>query len=228
MSTGMLVSRRALAVIVFVAITVGSAIGWALADVSAGDPNAPTTPVTTIQRVSPRIAVAFPVLRKPQDASEAQQLPAVAFVMSMLASQTPNGTGQANSELARRVSQAGDDAEYLVPGNEVVCMVSITAGRATGGGCAPASSVETVGTTSLTVSPGGYELTGILPRGTSDARIVDATGHTTTVVANANRAFRFFTATPLARLEYQLPGGGEHVGSLAPPPSPRAPSVPAG
>jgi len=222
-------SKRALAAIALGVIAGGSAAGFALADTSTGAANSQTTTVASIQQVPPRIAAAFPALRKALDASEAQQLPAVAQVMSILASHDePGSTGGANSELARRISQAGEDAEYLVPGNEVLCMVSITVGHATGGGCAPASSVQTAGTTSLTVVPGGYEVSGILPSGTSNVKITDANGQTSTVAANANRAFQFFSAAPLARLAYELPGGGQHVGSLALPPAPGVPPPPAG
>jgi len=217
-------SKRALAAIALGVIAGGSAAGFALAATSSGGASNQATTVATIQQVPPRIAAAFPALQKSLDASEAQQLPAVADVMSVLASRDePGSTGGANSELARRISQVEEDAEYLVPGNEVLCMVSITAGHATGAGCAPASSIETTGTTSLTVVPGGYEVSGILPAGTSDVRITDAGGHATTVAANANRAFHFFSAAPLARLVYDLPGGAQHVGSLA---LPSAPGVP--
>jgi hypothetical protein len=220
-------STRAVAAIVLGVIAGGSAGVFVLADQSRGDASSQTTPAR-IQQVSPRIAAAFPALLRILDASEAQQLPAVAQVMSMLAGQDESNTGQANSGLARRIAQVGENAEYLVPGNEVLCVASITAGRATGGGCAPASSVEAVGTTSLTVLPGGYDVTGILPKGITDVRITNALGETTTVAANANRAFHFFSAVPLARLEYDLPGGGLHAGSLALPPPPRLPPPPAG
>jgi hypothetical protein len=172
------------------------------------------------------MVAAFPALGKPLDASEAQQLPAVAEVMGMLAGQDEPNTAGANTELARRISQVGEDAEYLVPGNDVVCLVSITVGQAAGGGCAQASSVEATGTTSLTVVPQGYEVTGILPRGTREVDIVDTGGHRNTVVANANRAFHFVSAVSLAYLVYELPGGGQHVGSLALPSPPDAPAPP--
>jgi hypothetical protein len=200
-----------------------SAGGFALADESRGDANPQTTPPESIQQVPAGIAAAFPALRRALDPSEARQLPAVAQVMSMLASQGGSNAGTANSGLARRISQAGEDAEYLVPGNEVLCIVSITAGRATGGGCAPAPSVEAEGTTSLTVLPGGYELTGILPRGATDASITNALGDTATVAANENRAVHFFSPVPLVRLVCDLPAGGRHVGSLALPPPPHVP-----
>jgi hypothetical protein len=221
-------SRRALGAVVLGAIAGGSAGGFALADASVGDTSAQATVAARIERVPPRIAAAFPALRQALDASEAQQLPAVTHVMEMLESQDTPKTGEANSELARRISQAGEDAEYLVPGNEVLCMVSIASGRATGGGCAPASSVETVGTTSVTVVPGGYAVTGILPMGTTDVTISDATGRTFTVVANANHAFHFFSAAPLSQLAYGLPVGGRHVGSLALPSPPDLPPPPGG
>ncbi len=222
-------SKRALAAIALGVIAGGCAAGFAVADTSTGAANNQTTTVAGIQQVPPRIAAAFPALRKALDASEAQQLPEVADVMSILESHDePGSTGGANSGLARRISQAGEDAEYLVPGNEVLCMVSITVGHATGGGCAPASSIETTGTTSLTVVPGGYEVSGILPSGISDVRITDASGQTTTVAANANRAFQFFSAGPLTKLVYDLPGGGQHVGSLALPPAPGISPPPAG
>jgi hypothetical protein len=166
-------SRRALTAIVLGMIAGGSAGAFAIAAQSAGDTNNQTTTVARIQQVPPGIAAAFPALRKALDASEAQQLPAVAHVIGMLASQDQPHTGGANSELARRISQFGEDAEYLVPGNEVVCVVSIADGHPIGAGCAPASSVETEGTTSLTVVPGGYDVTGILPKGTADVRITD-------------------------------------------------------
>jgi hypothetical protein len=218
-----------LAAIVLGVIAGGSASAFALANTSTGSANEQTTAGATIQQVPPGIAVAFPVLRKALDASEAQQLPVVAHVMSILGSQDePGSTGGANSELARRVSQVGEDAEYLVPGNEVLCMVSITLGHPTGGGCAPASSLEANGTTSLTVVPGGYQVSGLLPNGTSNVRITDASGQTSTVAVNANRAFHFYSAAPLARLVYDLPGGGQHVGSLTLPPPPDVAPPPAG
>lgn len=223
------IPKRLLVTITLGVIAGGSAAGFALADTSTGNANSQATTAATIKEVPARIAAEFPALRKALDASEAQQLPAVAKIMSMLASQDePAETGGANSELARRISQVGEDAEYLVPGNEVLCMVSITVGHATGGGCAPASSVERTGTTSLTVVPGGYEVSGILPAGTSDVNITDSSGHTTTVSANADHAFQFFSAAPLARCAYDLPGGGQHVGSLELPPAPDVPPPPAG
>jgi hypothetical protein len=211
-------SKRALTAIVLGMIAGGSAARFAIADQSAGDTNSQATTVAMIQQVPPRIAAAFPALRKTLDAGEAQQLPEVARVMSVLESKAEANTGGANSELARRISQLGEDAEYLVPGREVLCVVSITAGHPTGGGCALLASVDAFGTTSLTVVPGGYEVTGILPNGTADARITDAGGQTTTVMPNANRAFQFFGTGPLARLAYRLAGGAQHVGSLTLPP----------
>jgi hypothetical protein len=207
-----------LTAIVLGMIAGGSASTFAIADQSAGDSNGQTTTVAIIQYVPPRIAVSFPDLRKALDASEAQQLSAVTRVMSMLESTDEPNTGGANGALARRISQSEGDAEYLVPGSEVLCIVSITVGHPTGGGCAPLSSVDAFGTTSLTVVPGGYELTGILPKGTADVRITDEGGQTTTVMPNANRAFQFFSAAPLVRLAYRLPSGAERVGSLALPP----------
>ncbi|MGP8241782.1 MAG: hypothetical protein ACLQQB_08480, partial [Solirubrobacteraceae bacterium] len=151
--------------------------------------------------------------------------PAVAKVMGTIASEDEAGAdGGANSELARRVSQNGENAEYVVPGNEVVCLVAISVGHATGGGCAPASSVESKGTTSLTVVPGGYEVSGILPTGTSEVSITTSSGNTTAVDANANHAFEFYSAAPLAKLVYALPDGGEHEGSLELPAPAHAPS----
>jgi hypothetical protein len=217
---------RALTAIVLGVIAGGSAAGFALADTST-DTATQTTTVAAIQQVPPSIAAAFPALRKALDSSEAQQLPEVAQVMSILTSRGALASaGGANSALARRISRAGEDAEYLVPGNAVLCMVSV--GHATGGGCAPQSSVETAGSTSMTVVPGGYEVSGILPRSTSTVSITDASGQTSTVAANANHAFHYFSAAPLARLAYDLPSGGQHVGSLALPPPPDIPPPPAG
>jgi len=223
------IHQRALTAIVLGMIAGGSAAGFALADTSTGAANTQTTTVATIQQVPPSIAAAFPALRKALDASEAQQLPEVAQVMSNLTSRDALASaGGANGALARRISQAGEDAEYLVPGNAVLCMVSITVGHATGGGCAPQSSVESTGSTSLTVVPGGYEVSGILPTSTSTVSITDSSGKTSTVAANANHAFHYFSAAPLARLAYDLPGGSQHVGSLALPPAPDLPPPPAG
>jgi hypothetical protein len=216
-------STLAIAAIVLGVIAGGSAGGFALADQSSVEAHTQTSPTATLQRVPPRIAAAFPALGKALDASEAQQLPLVAQVMSVLAGQSEANTGGANSGLARRISLVGEDAEYLVPGNEVLCIVAIATGRARAGGCAPATSLETVGTTSLTVVPGGYELTGILPEGTRQVSVTDAPGETTVVAANANRAFHFFSAARLAELVYDLPGGGRHVGSLALPDPPHLP-----
>jgi hypothetical protein len=208
-------------------IVTGSLTALALGDSSNGDTSAsPAAP--TIKQVPPRIAAEFPALAKAIGAGEAQQLPAVARVMGTLASDGELAAGgEANSALARRVSQEGENAEYVVPGNEVVCLVAISVGHATGGGCAPASSVETKGTTSLTVVPGGYEVSGILPTGTSDVTITTTSGSATVVDANANHAFEFYSAVPLAKLVYSLPAGGEHEGSLELPPPAHAPS-PAG
>jgi hypothetical protein len=149
--------------------------------------------------------------------------------MNVLASRDePAEIAGANSELARRISQDGENAEYVVPGSEVVCMVAISVGHPTGGGCASASSVETTGTTSLTVVPGGYEVSGILPAGTRDVRITNTSQQTTVVAANENHAFEFFSAAPLAKLSYALPSGGVHEGSLELLPPPDAPPPPAG
>jgi hypothetical protein len=216
------------AVIVLGVIAGGSVGASALADQSRGGADTQMTPLAIIQQVPPRIGAAFPALLRPLDPSEARQLPVVAQVVDVLASRDESNTGGANSGLARRISQVGQDAEYLVPGNEVLCIVSVTVGHATGGGCAPASSVETEGTTSLTVIAGGYVVTGILPEGTADVRITDALGETTTVAANANRAFHFFSVAPLARLVYDRPSGGRHAGSLELPPPPHVPLPRAG
>lgn len=222
------IPKRGLVAIVLAVLAGGSAAGFALAD-TPGASSSQTPPAASIQQVPPRIAAEFPALRKTLDASEAQQLPEVAQVMSNLESHSElAGTAGPNSQLARRISGSGEDAEYLVPGNEVLCMVSITVGHPTGGGCAPASSVESTGTTSLTVVPGGYEVSGILPDGTSDVRITDASGQTTTVAANANHAFAYFSPGPLSHLSYDLPGGGQHVGDLSLPAPPDAPAPPAG
>jgi hypothetical protein len=172
-----------------------------------------------IRQVPPRLAADFPALLKTVDTSEAPQLAGVAKVMGVLASRDePAVIGEANPELARRISDDGEDAEYLVPGNEVLCMVVIAAGHGTGGGCAPVSSVEADGTTSLTVVPGGYEVSGILPIGTSSVSISTTTGQTTVVAANADHAFEFLSAVPLSKLVYSLPSGAQHTGSLDLPP----------
>jgi hypothetical protein len=217
--------RRLLLGVLAALIVASSATAFALADTSTGS----GSPAATITQVPAKTAAEFPALRKAIDQSEAQQFPDVAKVMATLASRDePAEIGGANSELARRISQDGENAEYVVPGNEVVCMVSITVGHATGGGCAQSSSVEKTGTTSLTVVPGGYEVSGILPTGTATVSITSASGQTTDVAANANHAFEFYSAAPLAKLSYVLPDGGEHEGSLALPAPPNAPSPPAG
>jgi hypothetical protein len=206
----------------------GSATAIAIADGTAGGTGAgPAVPVVT--QVPPRMGAEFPALRNARDASEARELPAVEAAMSRI-----SGTGElgassgANTELARRISQDGETAEWIVPGNEVLCMVSITMGHATGGGCAPSSSVENTGTTSLTVVAGGYELSGILPSGTNDISITNMGKQTTVVAANPNHAFEFFSATPLEKLSYALPGGGTHEGSLELPAAQDAPPPTAG
>jgi hypothetical protein len=218
------IHRRVLGAVAAGVIVMGSLTALALGDSSSGDMSAmPAAP--TIKRVPARIAAEFPALTKAIGADEAQQLPAVARVMGTLAREgNAAGQGGANSALARRVSQDGENAEYVVPGNEVVCLVAISVGHATGGGCAPAPSVEAKGTTSLTVVPGGYEVSGILPTGTADVTITASNGSATVVDANANHAFEFYSAVPLAKLVYSLPGGGEHEGSLELPPPAHAPS----
>ncbi len=217
------IHRRALGAVTVGMIVAGSVTALALADSSTGASGPAAVP--TIKQVPARIAAEFPALGKAIGAGEAQQLPAVAKVMGTIASEDEAGAdGGANSELARRVSQNGENAEYVVPGNEVVCLVAISVGHATGGGCAPASSVESKGTTSLTVVPGGYEVSGILPTGTSEVSITTSSGNTTAVDANANHAFEFYSAAPLAKLVYALPDGGEHEGSLELPAPAHAPS----
>jgi hypothetical protein len=221
------IPRRALAAVAVGVILTGSLAALALGDSSSGNPSG-SSAAPTIKQVPPKIAAEFPALANAIGASEAQQLPTVARVMGTLASDGAlAANGEANSGLARRVSRDGENAEYVVPGNEVVCVVAISVGHATGGGCAPASSVETNGTTSLTVVPGGYEVSGILPTGTRDVTITTASGDSTVVNANANHAFEFYSAAPLAKLVYSLPGGGQHEGSLELPPPAHAPS-PAG
>jgi hypothetical protein len=221
------IHRRALSAVAAVVIVAGSLTALALGDTSAGSTSG-SPGVPAIKQVPAGIAAEFPALAKSISADEAQQLPTVARVMGTLASEGELAeAGGANSALARRVSQDGDNAEYLVPGNEVVCLVAISVGHPTGGGCAPASSVETKGTTSLTVVPGGYEVSGILPTGTSDVTITTTSGTATVVDANANHAFEFYSAAPLSKLAYSLPAGGQHEGSLELPPLTNAPS-PAG
>ena len=208
-------------------ILAGSLTALALGDSSAGNTSG-SSAAPTIRQVPTRIAAEFPALSKAISAGEAQQLSAVARVMGTITSQGELAEdGGANVALARRISRDGESAEYVVPGNEVVCLVAISAGHATGGGCAPASLVETKGTTGLTVVPGGYEVSGILPTGTSDVTITTSSGSTTVVDANANHAFEFYSAAPLANLVYSLPGGGQHEGSLELPAPAHAPS-PAG
>jgi hypothetical protein len=199
--------------------------GIALAAQPDGTPNA--QPTATTARVPSRIAATYPALGRALDAGEAQELSAVAPVVARIAGRPESGLVAADTELARRISRIGEDSQYLVPGNEVLCVVSLSAGRATGGGCAPASSVAAVGTTSLTLVSGGYEVSGILPAGTAEVRITDASGNTSSVPANADHAFELFSAVPLLQLVYELPGGGRHVGTLSLPPPP-ALSPPAG
>ncbi|MGP0102594.1 MAG: hypothetical protein ACLPUT_13375 [Solirubrobacteraceae bacterium] len=220
------IPRRLLLGPLAVLIVASTTTAFSLASTGSGSPE-PTAP--TVKQVPAKIAAEFPALRKAIDQSEAQQIPAVEKVMDALASRDESSEiGGANSELARRVSQDGENAEYVVPGNEVVCMVSISVGHATGGGCAQASSVEQTGTTSLTVVPGGYEVSGILPTGTTTVSIANTIKQTTVVTANANHAFEFYSAAPLEKLSYALPGGGEHEGSLELPGPPGAPPAPAG
>ncbi|MGH2832728.1 MAG: hypothetical protein ACRDK2_08125, partial [Solirubrobacteraceae bacterium] len=206
----------------------GSATAIALADnTTTGAGAKPSAPAIT--EVPPRIGSEYPALSKPRDASEARQLPAVEAVMSRVAERGEQAANSgANTEFARRISQNGESAEYLIPGNEVLCMVSITMNHTTGDGCAPSSSVESTGTTSLTVVPGGYELSGILPTGTTNISITNTSKQTTLVPANPNHAFEFFSATPLQKLSYALPTGGTHEGSLELPPPRNAPPPPAG
>jgi len=218
------IHRRVLGAVTVGVIVTGSLTALALGDSSTGDTSG-SPGVPTIKQVPARIAAEFPALAKAVGAGEAQQLPAVARVMSALASEGEMAAhAGANSALARRVSQDGENAEYVVPGNEIVCLVAISVGQATGGGCAPASSVETNGTTSLTVVPGGFEVSGILPTGTSDVTITTTSGSATVVDANANHAFEFYSTAPLAKVVYSLPAGGEHEGSLELPPPAHAPS----
>jgi hypothetical protein len=192
------------------------AAGIALADASTGAEPSQAGSVAAIQQVPARLAATYPALRRAADADEAEQLGAVAAIVGSLVSQDEGAANSgANSQLARKVAQDGEDAEYLVPGNEVLCMVSVTLGRATGGGCAPASSVETKGTTSLTVVPGGYEVSGILPTATSSVTITNARGRSETIAANEDHAFVYLSAVAPQKLAYELPGGGEHVGDLA-------------
>jgi hypothetical protein len=139
----------------------------------------------------------------------------------MIAARTQSNAGGANSALARRLWQAADREEYLVPGEQVLCLVSLAAEHPSAGGCAPAASLEAKGTTSLTVIPGGFELTGILPRGVHDVQITDASARSVSIAADADRAFLFLSAVPLARLEYDLPGGARCVASLALPAAPQ-------
>jgi hypothetical protein len=212
-------------VVVFaLGVIAGGVVAWfALPDRSLGAGSSQAAQPATIEQAAPSMVASFPALGRPLDLSEAQQLPAVAQVITVLASQREPNTGGANSALARRIWQAAEDAEYLVPGNGVLCMVSIVADRPSGGGCAPASSVEGAGTTSLTVLPAGYVVSAILPRGTNGAVVTDALGRTTTLSADPDRTVHLVSSVPLARLSYDVPGGGQHVGSLELPPSPHAP-----
>jgi hypothetical protein len=222
------ISRRLIVAALSVLVLGGSVTAFALADTSSSGATQPADP-PLVQQAPPKIAAEFPALRKAIDQSESEQLPTVARVMGTIESRgEAAASAGVNAELARRISEDGESAEYVVPGNEVVCMVAISAAHSAGGGCAPASSVEQDGSTSLTVVPGGYEVSGILPTGTSTVRITSASGQTTVVAADSNHAFEFFSAAPLAKLTYSLPEGGEHEGSLELPPPKDPPAPPAG
>lgn len=211
--------RRPLTVAAVAALVVAvSTTAFALADNTSGSTNAPAS-TPPVQQVPARIAAQFPALAEPLTANEEQQLPTISRVMDRLASlDEPNTLDGANAGLARRISQDQDSAEWIVPGDEVVCMVAITAGHSTGAGCAAAKSVESTGTTSLTVVPGGYRVSGILPTGIANAKITNSSGEVTIVTANANHAFQFFSAESLKSISYALPEGGQHEGSLELPP----------
>jgi hypothetical protein len=223
------VPKQVLIGIVAAAIGGCCAAGIALADSSTGAAPSQGGSVATIQQVPASLAATYPALTRAANASESQQLPAVAKVIATLVSQDEGaGHSGANGQLARKIAQDGEDAEYLVPGNGELCMVSVTLEHATGGGCAPASSVETQGTTSLTVVPSGYEVSGILPTATSSVSITNASGQSETIQANEDHAFVYLSAVPLQKLVYALPGGGQHVGDLELPAPANAPSPPAG
>jgi hypothetical protein len=127
---------------------------------------------------------------------------------------SPGGTVEANPALARAYYRAGGNVGYLVPGdNGNVCTVEIVQGELSRVACGSSSGIATKGTTSTTVVRGGYEVSGLLPRGTRAVSITGADGHTSRVEVDAYGGFDFVGTGSLARVSYTLPDGREEIDS---------------
>lgn len=184
-----------------------------------------TAHYSQLQTVSAQMSADFPVLSKTPDSEEMRQLPMVARAIESLG-KLPGGLGGAgaNPALARMYYRVGENAGYLVPGNaDVLCSVQIYEGKPIGAGCGTASTWLAKGSVSTTVVPGGYEVSGLLPRGTKQVSVTGADGHTSSVDADAYGGFDFVGAGAITRIAYKLPNGREEVDSSRfPPPTPGA------
>ncbi|MGH2833425.1 MAG: hypothetical protein ACRDK2_11695 [Solirubrobacteraceae bacterium] len=201
-------------------VMAGAVSAIALGDTGNTGTSGTTGNYVQVQVVPAETAAAFPLLEKQADAEETQQLPLVANAILAL-ERSPGGAGGANPTLARAYYQTGANAGYLVPGTgDNLCTVQIYNGQLSQAGCGSASAISTKGILSTTVVPGGYEVSGLLPRGTKAVNLTGADGHTTSVEVNADGGFDLVGTGTLTRIAYKLPSGGEEVDSTRFPPPP--------
>ena len=173
-----------------------------------------------VQTLSSQSAASFPVLAKSRDTVESGQQGLVAKAVALLERQALAGKPGANAALARAYYESDGDAGYLVPaGAGTLCTVQIYQGELLGMGCGEEADLSRHGTVSVRVVQGGYDVSGLLPKGTGEASITLA-GHATTVKADEYGGFDLATKVWPEKVAYRLPGGGESVQTMSPPPAP--------
>jgi len=181
--------------------------------------------------VSARMAAALPVLRKPQTGTEADQLASVRRLIFA----EPSGVLLRKAFAATKVDlararrfyydAASGAAQYVAPGTEgAFCTIGVNGTQVSEMGCSRIGpGVEAHGTMRMTVMKGGYELSGLLPRGARRFRVVSSKHDVKEGVANRWGGFRFAGKGIAAKLEAEMRDGRWRVieDQPFPPPPPR-------
>lgn len=171
--------------------------------------------VSAFDAESGRLADALPVLRKPQTATELEQLAslqrvAIAEPSSVLIRKALKAT-EANLKRARRFyyDSASGEAQYVVPGAKgAFCTLNVDRGGISRMGCSKiGGALEEDGTIAMTVLKGGYELSGLLPRGARKFRIVSANHEVLEAFANRWGGFQIAGKGVLMRFEARMRSG---------------------
>lgn len=164
---------------------------------------------------SGRLGRALPILRKRQTEAEANQLAmlsrlAISEQSSLLIRRALQAT-EASLKRARRFyyDSASGESQYVVPGaNGAFCTLNVDKGRISGMGCSKVgSSVEQNGTIAMSVTKGGYELSGLLPRGARKYRILDRNRRVREGSANRWGGFAIAGKGVLLRFEARMRSG---------------------